>query len=141
AEDGIRDFHVTGVQTCALPISRYKRRNWPEPGTARHPRCPDRRRETVLSCSTIATPGRAPASAGSAPPAPPQPAGAESRCPSRPRGGNGRNGRPMKILALTNLYPNPLQPHRAAFNRHRFRFLAADHELRMRSEERRVGKA
>src|SRR5690606_40594828 len=24
AEDGIRDFHVTGVQTCALPI-------WPEP--------------------------------------------------------------------------------------------------------------
>src|SRR5690606_40217299 len=25
AEDGIRDFHVTGVQTCALPI--YSRRN------------------------------------------------------------------------------------------------------------------
>src|SRR5690606_39483654 len=26
AEDGIRDFHVTGVQTCALPISeRYLR--------------------------------------------------------------------------------------------------------------------
>src|SRR5439155_5910373 len=23
AEDGIRDGHVTGVQTCALPISRY----------------------------------------------------------------------------------------------------------------------
>src|SRR5690606_41145022 len=23
AEDGIRDFHVTGVQTCALPISKY----------------------------------------------------------------------------------------------------------------------
>src|SRR5690606_28414286 len=23
AEDGIRDFHVTGVQTCALPISFY----------------------------------------------------------------------------------------------------------------------
>src|SRR5690606_26666107 len=22
SEDGIRDFHVTGVQTCALPISR-----------------------------------------------------------------------------------------------------------------------
>src|SRR5207302_6536386 len=22
-EDGIRDFHVTGVQTCALPISAY----------------------------------------------------------------------------------------------------------------------
>src|SRR5690606_39929385 len=25
AEDGIRDFHVTGVQTCALPIFRYER--------------------------------------------------------------------------------------------------------------------
>src|SRR5690606_39931542 len=24
AEDGIRDFHVTGVQTCALPISSYR---------------------------------------------------------------------------------------------------------------------
>src|SRR5207302_2104627 len=24
AEDGIRDFHVTGVQTCALPISSVK---------------------------------------------------------------------------------------------------------------------
>src|SRR5690606_39483194 len=24
AEDGIRDFHVTGVQTCALPISRAR---------------------------------------------------------------------------------------------------------------------
>src|SRR5207302_7517018 len=26
AEDGIRDFHVTGVQTCALPISGRWRR-------------------------------------------------------------------------------------------------------------------
>src|SRR5690606_39714143 len=26
AEDGIRDFHVTGVQTCALPISPQQRR-------------------------------------------------------------------------------------------------------------------
>src|SRR6266511_2705122 len=25
AEDGIRDFHVTGVQTCALPISIERR--------------------------------------------------------------------------------------------------------------------
>src|SRR5690606_39977581 len=25
AEDGIRDFHVTGVQTCALPISLFIR--------------------------------------------------------------------------------------------------------------------
>src|SRR5690606_40266259 len=29
AEDGIRDFHVTGVQTCALPISA------PRPATSR----------------------------------------------------------------------------------------------------------
>src|SRR5690606_40677278 len=29
AEDGIRDFHVTGVQTCALPISRQVRRTMP----------------------------------------------------------------------------------------------------------------
>src|SRR5690606_40775281 len=27
AEDGIRDFHVTGVQTCALPICRRFRRH------------------------------------------------------------------------------------------------------------------
>src|SRR5690606_40468208 len=27
AEDGIRDFHVTGVQTCALPI--LLRNDWP----------------------------------------------------------------------------------------------------------------
>src|SRR5690606_40065456 len=37
AEDGIRDFHVTGVQTCALPISlaRERRRDavrWAGPG-------------------------------------------------------------------------------------------------------------
>src|SRR5207302_3619372 len=29
AEDGIRDFHVTGVQTCALPI--YYPRSHPSP--------------------------------------------------------------------------------------------------------------
>src|SRR5690606_40325358 len=31
AEDGIRDFHVSGVQTCALPISRRGR--WRPPGS------------------------------------------------------------------------------------------------------------
>src|SRR5437660_3330195 len=31
AEDGIRDGHVTGVQTCALPISRF--RAWRESST------------------------------------------------------------------------------------------------------------
>src|SRR5690606_40716435 len=31
AEDGIRDFHVTGVQTCALPISKLNAEEsvWP----------------------------------------------------------------------------------------------------------------
>src|SRR5690606_41194329 len=29
AEDGIRDFHVTGVQTCALPISPFELRGPP----------------------------------------------------------------------------------------------------------------
>src|SRR5690606_39497218 len=29
AEDGIRDFHVTGVQTCALPISAPRGRSAP----------------------------------------------------------------------------------------------------------------
>src|SRR5690606_40531132 len=35
AEDGIRDFHVTGVQTCALPIWAGKRARPP----ARRGRC------------------------------------------------------------------------------------------------------
>src|SRR6266700_4999483 len=40
AEDGIRDFHVTGVQTCALPISRTGSRTpaqpqLPRPGSSR----------------------------------------------------------------------------------------------------------
>src|SRR5690606_40589099 len=30
AEDGIRDFHVTGVQTCALPISLTKHLHKPQ---------------------------------------------------------------------------------------------------------------
>src|SRR5690606_40319382 len=35
AEDGIRDFHVTGVQTCALPISPVDKSSRPglRPGT------------------------------------------------------------------------------------------------------------
>src|SRR5436309_6892626 len=33
AEDGIRDFHVTGVQTCALPIFGFN-----EPFSPRHGR-------------------------------------------------------------------------------------------------------
>src|SRR5690606_40285103 len=30
AEDGIRDFHVTGVQTCALPILKFGEGKTPE---------------------------------------------------------------------------------------------------------------
>lgn len=37
----------------------------------------------------------------------------------------------MRILALTNLYPNPLQPHRAPFNRHWLRLLAMRHAVRV----------
>src|SRR5690625_7426216 len=33
AEDGIRDGHVTGVQTCALPISNYLKTLSPEKRT------------------------------------------------------------------------------------------------------------
>src|SRR6266403_4332760 len=48
AEDGIRDLYVTGVQTCALPISHVLRREWlrnvgPEKG---------RFRTFVLRCLT-----------------------------------------------------------------------------------------
>lgn len=37
----------------------------------------------------------------------------------------------MRILAITNLYPNPLQPHRGVFNRQQFRALAQRHEVRV----------
>ncbi|MBX9627260.1 MAG: glycosyltransferase [Gemmataceae bacterium] len=37
----------------------------------------------------------------------------------------------MRILALTNLYPNPYQPHRAAFNRQDLRLLAERHPVRV----------
>lgn len=37
----------------------------------------------------------------------------------------------MRVLAVTNLYPNPLQPHRAPFNRHQLRLLGLRHPLRV----------
>src|SRR5690625_1449941 len=49
AEDGIRDGHVTGVQTCALPISRARRG------------CPEPRRPS--RGGPVAVRGRSPASA------------------------------------------------------------------------------
>jgi glycosyltransferase involved in cell wall biosynthesis len=38
-------------------------------------------------------------------------------------------GAAMRILALTNLYPNPYQPHRATFNRQQIRALADRHAV------------
>jgi glycosyltransferase involved in cell wall biosynthesis len=37
----------------------------------------------------------------------------------------------VRILGLTNLYPNPLQPHRAPFNRDKFQLLAEQHAVRV----------
>src|SRR5207302_7940269 len=40
AEDGIRYFHVTGVQTCALPISSSPRRSASAARSSPSPRSP-----------------------------------------------------------------------------------------------------
>jgi glycosyltransferase involved in cell wall biosynthesis len=37
----------------------------------------------------------------------------------------------MRVLTLTNLYPNPLHPTRAPFNRQQLRVLAEQHEVRV----------
>src|SRR5690606_40339185 len=37
AEDGIRDFHVTGVQTCALPISLPRTQDSPKHSKSQAP--------------------------------------------------------------------------------------------------------
>jgi len=37
----------------------------------------------------------------------------------------------MRVLAITNLYPNPYQPHRATFNRQQFAALANEHQVRV----------
>lgn len=37
----------------------------------------------------------------------------------------------MRILIVTNLYPNPRQPHRASFNRLQFAALAKEHDVRI----------
>src|SRR5688500_19834299 len=65
AEDGIRDYKVTGVQTCALPISsRPRPRSWRRTRSARGGRswcrstcgtCPGRRTPLARAC-TPATP-------------------------------------------------------------------------------------
>src|SRR5690606_40189591 len=45
AEDGIRDFHVTGVQTCALPIS-FRHGSSAGAGPVQRPRVPPLLRRT-----------------------------------------------------------------------------------------------
>src|SRR2546422_9054469 len=67
AEDGIRDVAVTGVQTCALPISSYRAigesvrapASWPMWRTARGARA------RASSLRTPASPGPPPCAAGS----------------------------------------------------------------------------
>src|SRR5690606_40758218 len=57
AEDGIRDFHVTGVQTCALPIwarpppSSLQRRGKRGPRPQNEARTRPSRRSGLQSCS------------------------------------------------------------------------------------------
>src|SRR5690606_40918661 len=55
AEDGIRDFHVTGVQTCALPISSSVGGTLHRRATAQSLATPGpvfRRITTRLACAT-----------------------------------------------------------------------------------------
>src|SRR5690606_40904376 len=52
AEDGIRDFHVTGVQTCALPIFPFAARR----RRARKEGAKERaRRSRTLRCLTVSS--------------------------------------------------------------------------------------
>src|SRR5690606_40669144 len=81
AEDGIRDFHVTGVQTCALPISRRTRTatarsGWPP----RPPRSTRTGSATSRSCGARAAPAGPPPPPPGTPAAPPP---RSSRCGRR----------------------------------------------------------
>src|SRR5690625_7578409 len=54
AEDGIRDGHVTGVQTCALPISSA--RSGPPPSSHQSALAPtSRRRATATTTAAVST--------------------------------------------------------------------------------------
>src|SRR5439155_4269068 len=65
AEDGIRDGHVTGVQTCALPISDSRRHGSSRRATAcwcfRDPTARRARRPSPSACSRASPPPTAPA--------------------------------------------------------------------------------
>src|SRR5690606_40141401 len=56
AEDGIRDFHVTGVQTCALPISNGHTRA--RDVRARRGRCETPAPQRRLTCAEPEAPPR-----------------------------------------------------------------------------------
>src|SRR5690606_38880192 len=94
AEDGIRVFHVTGVQTCALPISdrarREPHRRWRGPravGVARHHPGPEGRHR-----KPDPHPGTLPGSAGNA--------ARPERIPARPRRGAPMSRRPVRRPTL-----------------------------------------
>src|SRR5204863_6179185 len=67
AEDGIRDLYVTGVQTCALPILKARRRN--RTVVARNPFSRFAMRRLAFSLLAIVLIGVLPAFAQEAPPA------------------------------------------------------------------------
>src|SRR5690606_40795716 len=61
AEDGIRDFHVTGVQTCALPISTRSKQalRTPRPRSEHHDSAKNRRaRSPFVPANPRYAPGR-----------------------------------------------------------------------------------
>src|SRR5439155_18204692 len=51
AEDGIRDGHVTGVQTCALPISRDFGRRWLMEGLTFKPYATGTMNQPYIDCA------------------------------------------------------------------------------------------
>src|SRR5690606_39428346 len=53
AEDGIRDFHVTGVQTCALPISSDRTASRSSASSATLASIRSREKSSMSSPSTI----------------------------------------------------------------------------------------
>src|SRR6266511_1354089 len=88
AEDGIRDFHVTGVQTCALPISPTRRSTPPHTWPTGSP-------FPSTSCSAAGSP-LTPFATGSASPTPttapplPHPRTARRRAPHPANNSPGR---------------------------------------------------
>src|SRR5437870_10475540 len=57
AEDGIRAGHVTGVQTCALPICFHRPEDLPEPGALVLGEAARDSRQLLLRCEHHVAPG------------------------------------------------------------------------------------